>query len=158
MPIMPITRIISGGQTGVDRAGLDAAIELGIEHGGYAPKGRIAEDGLIPEKYNLEELTKGGYPARTKKNIESSDGSLIFCKGTPKTGTKLTVEYARKIGKPFLVLDSDAVNQPTAVRLIQEWIEDEKIEILNVAGPRLSSAPMVSILAKKILIAALGGI
>ena len=152
---MPIIKIISGGQTGVDRAGLDAAIELGIEHGGYAPKGRLAEDGTIPEKYRMQELAKGGYSARTKKNIESSDATLVFCKGTPKTGTKLTVDHAKKIGKPVLVLDTDAVNIPTAVKVFQAWVQSNDIQVLNVAGPRLSSAPTVAAMAKRVLIAAL---
>lgn len=155
---MLVKKVISGGQTGVDRAGLDAAIESNIEHGGFAPKRRIAEDGMIPDKYNLQELPKGGYPARTKKNVESSNGTLIFCQGKPKTGTKLTADYAKRINKPFLVLDVDAVNIHTAARLIQEWVKKEKIEILNVAGPRQSTAPIVSSIAKRILIAAFGGI
>lgn len=152
---MSIIKIISGGQTGVDRAGLDAAIELGLEHGGFAPKGRIAEDGVIPTIYNLQELTKGGYPARTKMNSASSGGTLVFCKGTPKTGTKLTVDHAKKIGKPFLVLDIDAVNVPTAIKLLQAWVQRYGIQVLNVAGPRLSSAPTVAAMAKRILIDAL---
>lgn len=154
---MLVKKVISGGQTGVDRAGLDAAIELGIEHGGYAPKGRKAEDGLIPSIYNMEELAKGGYPVRTKKNIESSDGTLIFCKGKPSTGTKLTLDHANAIGKPCLVIDLDAVNIPTSIEMIKSWVTQEKIEILNVAGPRLSSAPIVAMMAKKILLAALNG-
>ncbi|NCB43398.1 MAG: hypothetical protein EOM59_12375 [Clostridia bacterium] len=154
---MLVKKVISGGQTGVDRAGLDAAIELGIEHGGYAPKGRKAEDGQIPAKYNLEELTRGGYPTRTKKNIKSSDGTVIFCQGKPSTGTKLTVDYAKAMKKPCLVLDLDAVIVPTAVERIREWIARENIQILNVAGPRLSSAPVVATMAKKILLTALRG-
>lgn len=153
---MKIKKIISGGQTGVDRAGLDAAIALNIEHGGYVPKGRKAEDGQVPLEYQVEELTRGGYPARTKKNIESADGTLIFCQGKPSTGTKLTVEHAEEMNKPNLVLDLDAVNTQTAITMIREWITRENIQVMNVAGPRLSSAPMVAMMARKILIEALG--
>ena len=152
---MTVTKIISGGQTGVDRAGLDAALALNIDHGGYVPEGRKAEDGTVPLMYQMEELTRGGYPARTKKNIEASDGTLVFCQGQPKTGTKLTVDHAEKIGKPCLVLDVDAVSKSTAIVMIREWIAREGIKMLNVAGPRLSSAPIVATMAKRILIEAL---
>jgi hypothetical protein len=153
---MVITKIISGGQTGVDRAGLDAAIALNIEHGGYVPKGRKAEDGHVPQKYQMEEMKKGGYPARTKKNIEASDGTVIFCQGRPSTGTKLTVDYAVQIKKPFLVLDIDSISKQTAVGMIREWITKEGIEVMNVAGPRQSSAPIVAQMARKILIEVFG--
>ena len=152
---MTVKKIISGGQTGVDRAGLDAAIALNIEHGGYVPKGRKAEDGIVPLKYQMQELPKGSYPARTKMNIEASDGTVVFCQGKPTTGTKLTVDHAMKIKKPILVLDIDAVNMQTAVRIIREWIANQKIEIMNVAGPRQSSAPIAALMAKKILTEAL---
>jgi hypothetical protein len=154
---MLIKKVISGGQTGVDRAGLDAAIELGIEHGGYAPKGRIAEDGLIPEKYNMEVLTQGSYSARTKKNIEGSDGTVIFCKGRPKTGTKLTVDHAVKIEKPHLVVDLDTVTHSIAVKIVRDWIMKNNVQVLNVAGPRLSGAPTVAVMAKNILLDVLNG-
>ena len=152
---MTVTKIISGGQTGVDRAGLDAAIALNIEYGGYVPKGRKAEDGQVPQKYQMEEMKKGGYPTRTKKNIEESDGTVIFCQGRPSTGTKLTVDYAVKIKKPFLLLDVDDVSKQTAVEILRNWITKESIEVMNVAGPRQSSAPMVALIAKKFLIEAL---
>lgn len=152
---MAITKIISGGQTGVDRAGLDAAIALNIEHGGYVPKGRKAEDGQVPQKYHMEEMKKGGCPARTKKNIEASDGTVIFCQSRPSTGTKLTVDHAVQIKKPVLVLEIDAVSKQAAVGMIREWIARENIEVMNVAGPRQSSAPIVALMAKKILIEAL---
>jgi len=154
---MAVKKIISGGQTGVDRAGLDAAIALNIDHGGYVPKGRKAEDGQVPLKYQMEELARGGYPARTKKNIEESDGTLVFCQGKPSTGTKLTVDHAEQINKPCLVLDLDAVSRLTAVGMIRSWIEQHGIEVMNVAGPRLSGAPFLATMAKRILIEALEG-
>jgi len=86
-----LRRIISGGQTGADRAGLDFAIHVGLEHGGYVPKGRKAEDGKIAERYNLVELSTTSYPARTKRNIEESDGTVIFSlERLLSGGTKLT--------------------------------------------------------------------
>jgi hypothetical protein len=98
-----VRKIISGGQTGADRAGLDFAIHAGLEHGGYVPKGRKAEDGRIDERYNLIELSTSSYPARTRKNIEESDGTVIFrLERRLSGGTKLTRELADKLGKPVL--------------------------------------------------------
>src|ERR1700716_2062732 len=93
-----LRKIISGGQTGADRAGLDFAIETGLEHGGYVPRGRKAEDGRIDERYNLVQLSTSSYPARTRRNIEESDGLQRLLGG----GTKLTWEHANKLGKPVL--------------------------------------------------------
>jgi hypothetical protein len=152
-----VIKIISGGQTGVDRVGLDVAMKLGIEHGGYAPKGRIAEDGQIPEKYNLQVLTRGGYPSRTKKNIEASDGTVIFIKRTLRRGCKLTVDYAVKINKPWLLIDFSNVTVAQASSILQSWLESKKIGILNVAGPRFSKDPFTSHMAGKVLEAVLGG-
>jgi hypothetical protein len=98
-----LRKIISGGQTGADRAGLDFAIETGLEHGGYVPRGRKAEDGRIDVRYNLVELRTSSYPARTRKNIEESDGTVIFSlESLLSGGTKLTRDYANKLGKPVL--------------------------------------------------------
>src|ERR1700719_3485284 len=98
-------KIISGGQTGADRAGLYFAIETGLEHGGYVPRGRKAEDGKVAERYNLVELGTSSYPARTRRNIEESDGTVIFSlERLLRGGTKLTRDYANKLGKPFLHL------------------------------------------------------
>ena len=98
-----LRQIISGGQTGADRAGLDFAIETGLQHGGYVPRGRKAEDGRIDERYNLVELSTSSYPARTRKNIEESDGTVIFSlERRLSGGTKLTRGHADKLGKPVL--------------------------------------------------------
>src|ERR1700732_297901 len=98
-----LRKVISGGQTGADRAGLDFAIETGLEHGGYVPRGRKAEDGRIDERYNLVELSTSSYPARTRKNVEESDGTVIFSlERRLSGGTKLTRDYAHKLGKPVL--------------------------------------------------------
>lgn len=103
---MPIEKIISGGQTGADRAGVDAAIESGIPYGGWLPKGRTAEDGTVPEKYSaMQEMNRGGYPKRTEQNVIDSDGTVIFSHGKPVTGSALTIKLARKHQRPWLYID-----------------------------------------------------
>ena len=133
-----IRKVVSGGQTGVDRAGLDAAMEAGIPIGGYCPKGRLAEDGKVPIDYALSELTSGGYKARTEKNVVESDGTLVLNIGKLTGGTKITVEYAIKHGKPFLAVQLD--EQPKPETVIQ-WLEKYATMTLNVAGPRESKIP-----------------
>lgn len=133
-----VDRIISGGQTGVDRAGLDAAMESGIPVGGYCPEDRLAEDGAIPAKYPLTELASGGYPARTEKNVMEADGTLILNVGELSDGTRYTLDCALKHGKPYLVVQLD--NNPGTVMVIR-WLEGHSIRILNIAGPRESKHP-----------------
>ena len=135
-----LTKIISGGQTGADRAGLDAAIELNIPVGGWCPKGRKAEDGSIDNKYPLQETTSGDYRVRTEKNVKDSDGNLIFTIGKPSGGTALTVKKAKAFDKPFLVIDLDKDYDFDAVKV---WLIDNDIEVLNVAGPRGNDLPDV---------------
>jgi len=133
-----LEKIISGGQTGVDRAGLDAAMEAGIPVGGYCPKGRLAEDGTVPAHYPLIELHRGGYPARTEKNVMESDGTLILNVGTLSGGTRLTLDCAKKHGKHSLViqLDRDPAKEP-----VIQWAKEHSIRVLNIAGPRESKSP-----------------
>ena len=134
-----IRKIISGGQTGVDRAALDAAIKEGIEHGGWCPKGRKALDGEIPERYKLQETESSDYPQRTEWNIRDSDGTLIFSKTKAlKGGTALTEIKAKELGKSHLVITTLGI---FSAREIRDWIKKNKIEILNIAGPRESSTP-----------------
>ncbi len=133
-----VEKIISGGQTGVDRAALDVAIELGIPCGGWCPKGRRAEDGRIPDFYPLEETSSAEYPQRTRMNIEDSDGTLILAWGPPEGGTLLTVKLARKEGKPHLLADLEKGFEPAQAR---EWIVSQETSVLNVAGPRESECP-----------------
>lgn len=135
-------KIISGGQTGVDRAALDATIGIGIEYGGSVPKGRMAEDGPIDKKYeNLTELEASNYSIRTEKNVEDADATLIFTVGTPTEGTAFTVECARKHQKPYLLIDLEEIDGMQAVTKIREWLALRQTDILNVAGPRESKAP-----------------
>ena len=135
---MMVVKVISGGQSGADRAGLDAAMEAGIPVGGYCPKGRLTEDGTVPDKYPLIELTKGGYPARTERNVVESDGTLILNVGKLSGGTRLTQDCTRKHGKPCLVVQLD--HEPETAPVLQ-WVKEHSIHILNIAGPRESKHP-----------------
>jgi putative molybdenum carrier protein len=138
-----IRRVISGGQTGADRAALDVALELGIECGGWCPRGRKAEDGEIPVQYPLRQTLSPGYSQRTEKNITVSDGTLICNRGELTGGTLLTRDLARSWGKPCLVLDLDTTPAPDAADLAAEWIAEHSIATLNVAGPRASNDPEI---------------
>jgi hypothetical protein len=135
-----IEKIVSGGQTGVDRAGLDAAMEAGLAVGGYCPKGRLAEDGTVPERYPLTELTCGRYASRTERNVVESDGTLVLNLGELSEGTKATVDFAKVHGKAHLVLQLDEM--PTREDCLS-WMEEHSIKVLNVAGPRESKRPWV---------------
>ncbi len=131
-----LIRIVSGGQTGVDRAALDAAIECGVPHGGWCPRGRIAEDGRIPEHYKLDETDSENYSIRTMKNVDHSDGTLVLYRHRLQGGTALTCRFAKELNKPLLRLN---LEHRTHAHEIQRWIIDHHIRILNVAGPRASS-------------------
>jgi len=94
-------KITSGGQTGADRAALDVAIEFNIPHGGWIRKDRKAEDGPLPEKFQLHEMATGCYPKRTEQNVIDSDGTIIFAHKILKSGSKLTQKLADKHQKPL---------------------------------------------------------
>jgi len=146
-----IEKIISGGQTGADRAALDAAIKMGIPHGGWVPKGRIAEDGIIPDKYEMKEMPTSSYPARTEQNIIDSDGTLIISHGLLSGGSALTQELAGNHKRPCLHVDLDVTPAFKAAIMIQTWIELHGIKVLNVAGPRASKDPSIYKATKDIL-------
>lgn len=133
-----LMRIISGGQTGADQAGLDVAIKLGIHHGGAIPKDRMTEDGVLPGKYNLEELSTKSYPKRTEKNVVDSDGTVIFTHGSLTGGSHLTRKKALQHKKPVLHLNMHKTSIEEAITLLKTFLEDNNIEILNVAGSRAS--------------------
>ena len=135
---MPIKKIISGGQTGVDRAALDAAISNKIAHGGWCPRGRLAEDGSIADKYQLQETDSADYALRTMWNVRDADATLILNKGQLEGGTALTLKSARNRRKPWMVID---LNQEFDLQRITDWITAHQIEILNIAGPRESKLP-----------------
>ena len=122
----------------MDRAGLDAALDLGIPCGGWCPKGRRAVDGMIPAKYPLMETESRDYAERTRLNVLDSDGTLILNVEELGGGTEYTVNIAEREGKPFLVVALDQSPNPQAVI---DWIEQNNIHILNVAGPREEKYP-----------------
>ncbi len=131
-------RIVSGGQTGVDRGALEAAMDMGLPHGGWCPKGRLAEDGRIPLRFQLEETPERRYAQRTEWNVRDSDGTLILTSGSLEGGSRLTWVFAERFGKPSLVVD------PASTGALDEacrWVAEEGIELLNVAGPRESGRP-----------------
>lgn len=130
-------KIISGGRTGVDRAGLDAAMDRNQPVGGYCPKGRLAEDGSIPERYPLEEIS-GGCRARTRKNVQTGDGTLVVYRDELGGGTALTVSMALKQRKPLKLIDISLAKPALAVEKVREFCIKNRIGTLIVAGPRAS--------------------
>lgn len=136
-----IRKIISGGQTGVDRAALDFAMEHGVPHGGYCPKGRKAEDGRIPDRYQLVELTSPRYEERTEKNLLDCDGTLILDYGPLHGGTKLTVDLCLKYLRPLHIIDLDEINADTKAAF-WKWVNENAVRELNVAGSRESKKPI----------------
>jgi hypothetical protein len=141
---MPVERIVSGGQTGADRAALDFAIANGIPHGGWCPRGRKAEDGALERCYELKETPEEEYPQRTEWNVRDSDGTVIFSITPGLTGgSKLTAELAEELGKPCLHL-SQLRDGPNAVARLRSFVLDHHVRVLNVAGPRASNEPAVA--------------
>ena len=136
-----IKRIVSGGQTGVDRASLDVAIKLGIDHGGWIPRGRLTESGALPQKYHLTETSSSQYSERTEKNVVAAEGTLIISHGPLTGGSGYTREMAVKHGRPWLHMDLNQMAAFHAATAINNWILQKEIEILNVAGPRASEDP-----------------
>lgn len=137
---MYLKKIISGGQSGADQAGLDAAIESDMEHGGFCPAGRKSELGPIPEKYQLTEMGSDLYHLRTEKNVMESDATIIFTRGKISRGSKLTRDYCRKHNKHCLHIDFTR-NVPHLVPYTIGFLNEYKIETLNIAGQRLTSQP-----------------
>ena len=127
----------------MDRAALDAAIKLAIAHGGWIPRGRIAEDGLLPQKYNLKETRSTSYAERTAKNVQEADGTLIISRGMLTGGSEYTREMAVKYERPWLHIDLSQMAAFQAASAINQWVLQNEIEILNVAGPRASKDPGV---------------
>jgi hypothetical protein len=134
-------QIISGGQTGVDRGALDAALELGAQCGGWCPDGRKAEDGRIPDRYPLVELPGAGYPERTRSNVADSDGTLIVHFGPLSAGTLLTLRICEELLKPVALIDAAEVSWDEGARTARAFIDTHDIHRLNVAGPRDSHWP-----------------
>jgi hypothetical protein len=147
-------RIVSGGQTGVDRAALDVALALGLECGGWCPAGRRAEDGPLAASYPLRETPSPRYEERTEWNVRDSDGTLLVTRGEPTGGTAITRELALRYGRPLFVANLGADAVPDAV---WAWIDENRIEVLNVAGPRESGAPGIYFAARAFLEKVVGG-
>jgi hypothetical protein len=153
---MALTKIVSGGQTGVDRGALDAALVAGFPCGGWCPAGRLAEDGEIPERYALMELQEDDTPepgirtarqvaqqyrARTLKNVQDSDGTVILFSATLSGGMLLTRNLCVREKRPFVVLDSKKLAALRAADAIVRFVDEHEIQVLNIAGPRLSGWP-----------------
>jgi Circularly permutated YpsA SLOG family len=148
LPKVPCLAIVSGGQTGVDRAALDVALELGLKCGGWCPRGRRAEDGPIPNRYPLHETPSPFYPVRTRRNVRDSDATLVLTRGLPDRGTKLTCALAERLEKPLFVVN---LNEPARFDRIRKWLTKYRVHTLNVAGPRESSQPGIHAQAADIL-------
>jgi len=138
-----IKKIISGGQTGADQGALDAAIEMGFPHGGWIPKGRLTENGPLPDRYQLIEMPTGSYKKRTEKNVVDSDGTLLIGRGHLSGGTRLTRIYADDHRKPNLYVNLKKTSPQKAAETVYAWICRHNIEVLNVAGPRASKDPNI---------------
>ena len=137
-----IKKIISGGQTGVDQAALQVAIDLGLDHGGWCPPGRVCEKGKIPERFKLKETPADRSEKapevprslRTEWNVRDSDGTLVL---VPKAdgaglGTQFTVQAALSLNKPHMIIE---MKENVSPEKVMEWISENHIKILNVAGP-----------------------
>ncbi|HEX7242596.1 MAG TPA: putative molybdenum carrier protein [Longimicrobiaceae bacterium] len=144
--------VVSGGQTGVDRAALDAAAELGIACGGWCPAGRRAEDGAVPARYPLRETPSADPAERTTWNVRDSDGTLVLTAGPLSGGTTLAIQAAHDLRRPLLVVELPA-GDPEHVR---RWIADREIRTLNVAGPRETERPGIGRMAGDFLREVLG--
>lgn len=137
-PLRNRIKVVTGGQTGVDRGALDAALDLNIQCGGWCPEGRLAEDGVIPEQYPLEELAGGDYRDRTRKNVVDSDGSAIIFFGEIEGGTECTLDDCVQLAKPYQLIDGAGMQPGQAAKQIAEFVRERNLQTLNIAGPRAS--------------------
>jgi len=133
-----VNKIISGGQTGADRAALDVAIKLGISHGGWIPKGRLTENGMLDDKYHLKEMETANYNKRTEQNVIDSAGTLIISHGKLTGGSDHTRDMVLRHGRPWLHIDLNKTESFQAAKQIRSWLAEHEIEVLNVAGSRAS--------------------
>lgn len=133
-----IEKVVSGGQTGVDRAALDAAMEQGIACGGWCPAGRLADDGVIPDRYPVRETADMDHTVRTEHNVRDSDGTLMFYRGTLQGGTAYAVLMARHLRRPVMAINMD---QPFDADAIIDWLAGNRIGVLHIGGQRESSSP-----------------
>lgn len=150
-----LVKIISGGQTGADRGGLDAAIQLGLAHGGWCPRGRGAEDGRVPAIYDLRETPSANYPQRNEWNVRDSDATIIFIHLYETPGSRLTGQIARKLERPYFQIQLDDLG--LAAGLLEAWLDFRKPSVLNVAGTRESKAPGIQKVVRDLLIRVIRG-
>ena len=134
-------KIISGGQTGVDRAALDAALKHGVDCGGWCPAGRLDEFGRIPDRYPVKELERGSFAERTLRNVKDSDGTAVIYFEELRGGTEFTVECCKQLHRPHKLIDASKISAEDAANSIIDFTREHKIDILNVAGPRKSEWP-----------------
>ena len=148
-----IDKLVSGGQTGVDRAALDVALASGMPCGGWCPKGRLAEDGPIPARYPLTETPSADYAQRTEWNVRDSDATLVLLRGPARGGTRATVDFARVLGRPCRTV---VLGRAPAVAATTVWLGRHNVRVLNVAGPRESARPGIYAEARAYLESLLG--
>lgn len=134
-------RVISGGQTGVDRGALDAALDAGVACGGWCPEGRKAEDGVIPERYPLEFEVGMDYPQRTRRNLMEADGTVIIYFARLSGGTEYTLAQCIAEGRPYLLIDASEIGVGQAARRIDVFTAEPVMQTVNIAGPRASTEP-----------------
>lgn len=146
---MALGKIVSGGQTGVDRGALDAALARGFPCGGWCPEGRKAEDGAIPKRYPVTELPGAEYRERTLENVLASDGTAILTFGLLAGGSELTREFCLEHHKPHLLVDGAQMPVQEAAEILARFVTEHEIHVLNVAGPRASHAPQASAYAEE---------
>ena len=147
--------IISGGQTGVDRAGLDAAIELGLPHGGWCPKGRRALDGRIPPQYHLKETLSSDYRVRTLKNIMEADATLIVRGPVWSNGTRLTVKNCVSHKRQYFLVEEQYLTDQYTINSFVGWLKLHGVRTLNVAGPSEDKFPGIGEKAKTFIVTCL---
>ncbi len=142
-----LRKLVTGGQTGVDRGALDAALERGYPCGGWCPEGRLAEDGPLPPRYPLREIPGGTYADRTERNVRDSDATLILTPGPLSGGTRLTRDCCERLQRPLLVIEiradlaPDSSVEESVLRRVSTFLRETDCEVLNVAGPRASEWP-----------------
>lgn len=141
-----VEKIISGGQTGVDRAALDFALERRIAHGGWVPKGRLSEDGRVPDLYQMDEHPAPTYPPRTEANVQDADATVIFTNGplNDERGCLLTASLCLKLKKPYTVINLIRVDEETGAVALRTLLQESRAKVLNVAGARGSRNPDVA--------------
>jgi hypothetical protein len=138
-----VQRIISGGQTGADRAALDVAIDLGVDHGGWVPRGRWAEDGALAPRYRVCETNSPQPAVRTEWNVRDADATLVFSHGPLSGGSALTIAFAQQCARPCLHVDLTEHDEGRAAQVVAAWLDATQPAVLNIAGPRASNDPLI---------------